>query len=152
TFIFNWLYARRNHGAMVLRIDDTDVGRNTQASLDSIFEGLEWLDLGWDELYHQSERIALHSQFAQRIFEKGMAYRDFTPASGEGGEKPQGDGPWLFTAGMREMSKEESGRRAAAGEPFVLRFRVPRGRHSTVEFHDAVYGHQSKSTADIEDF
>ena len=56
TFIFNWLYARRHHGTMVLRIDDTDVDRNTQASLDSIFEGLKWLDLGWDELYHQSER------------------------------------------------------------------------------------------------
>ncbi len=49
TFIFNWLYARRNHGTMILRIDDTDVERNTQASLDSIFDGLKWLDLGWDE-------------------------------------------------------------------------------------------------------
>src|SRR5271154_4181159 len=47
TFIFNWLYARHNHGVMILRIDDTDFERNTQASLDSIFEGLKWLDLGW---------------------------------------------------------------------------------------------------------
>jgi glutamyl-tRNA synthetase len=45
TFIFNWLYARHNHGTMVLRIDDTDVGRNTQQSEDSIFDGLRWLDL-----------------------------------------------------------------------------------------------------------
>ena len=43
TFIFNWLYARRNGGTMILRIDDTDVERNTQESLDSIFEGLKWL-------------------------------------------------------------------------------------------------------------
>ena len=49
TFIFNWLYARHNGGAMILRIDDTDVGRNTEASLHSIFEGLRWLDLDWDE-------------------------------------------------------------------------------------------------------
>ena len=57
TFIFNWLYARRNQGTMVLRIDDTDFDRNTQASVDSIFEGLAWLDLGWDELYRQSDRL-----------------------------------------------------------------------------------------------
>ena len=69
TFIFNWLYARRNHGTMVLRIDDTDVDRNTQASLDSIFEGLKWLDLGWDEEYHQSNRLELHQQMAWAIFE-----------------------------------------------------------------------------------
>ena len=47
---------------MILRIDDTDVERNTQDSLDSIFEGLNWLDLGWDELYRQSERVELHQQ------------------------------------------------------------------------------------------
>jgi len=153
TFIFNWLYARRNHGTMVLRIDDTDVDRNTQASLDSIFEGLNWLELGWDELYHQSQRVELHRRVAQEIFDKGLAYRDFTPAtSNDADEKPHGDGPWLFNPGMRELSTEESDRRAGAGEPFVLRFRVPRGRHHKVEFNDAVYGHQSKAAADIEDF
>src|SRR5205085_5721596 len=80
TFIFNWLYARRNGGAMILRIDDTDVERNTQASLDSIFEGLQWLDLNWDEFYRQSERGELHRAAAEAIFAKGLAYRDFTPA------------------------------------------------------------------------
>ena len=57
TFIFNWLYARHNGGAMILRLDDTDVERNTQASVDSIFEGLKWLNLSWDEEYKQSERL-----------------------------------------------------------------------------------------------
>src|SRR5579863_4754318 len=51
TFIFNWLYARHNQGTTILRIDDTDVERNTQTSLRSIFDGLKWLDLGWDEQY-----------------------------------------------------------------------------------------------------
>src|ERR1700730_4308529 len=89
TFIFNWLYARHNGGAMILRIDDTDVDRNTQASLDSIFEGLRWLDPGWDEEYRQSDRLDLHHQVAQTIFERGFAYRDFTPAIAEGEEKPR---------------------------------------------------------------
>ena len=117
TFIFNWLYARHHQGAMILRIDDTDVERNTQASLDSIFEGLNWLDLGWDELYRQSERVDLHRRVANEIFAKGLAYRDFTAAMAEDEGKTQAGGAWLFNPEMRELSTQESDRRAAAGEP-----------------------------------
>ncbi|MBM3727674.1 MAG: glutamate--tRNA ligase [Acidobacteria bacterium] len=152
TFIFNWLFARRHGGTMILRIDDTDVDRNTQASLDSIFDGLNWLGLGWDELYRQSDRLALHQDTARAILEKGLAYRDFTPAHAGGDDASHGDGPWLFNPGMREMTAEESDRRAAAGEPFVVRFRVPRGTGRRVEFLDLVYGAQSKACDDIEDF
>src|ERR1700693_6040454 len=80
TFMFNWLYARHNQGTMILRIDDTDVERNTQTSLDSIFDGLKWLDMGWDEFYTASERGELHRDAAEAVFAKGLAYRDFTPA------------------------------------------------------------------------
>jgi len=152
TFIFNWLYARHNAGTMILRIDDTDVGRNTQASLDSIFDGLNWLELGWDEEYRQSERLALHREAAEAIAQKGDAYRDFTPAQADDGEKSRAGGPWLCNPGMRALPAEESDRRAAAGEPFVWRFRVPRESRKEVRFHDIVYGDQSKETADIEDF
>ena len=152
TFIFNWLYARRHGGTMILRIDDTDIERNTQASLDSIFEGLKWLDLGWDEQYRQSERLGLHKEMAEAIFRKGLAYRDFTPAEGEEGETSRTGAAWLCNAGMRELSSEESDRRAAAGERFVLRYRVPREPVRDIQFRDGVYGEQAKSTADIEDF
>jgi glutamyl-tRNA synthetase len=151
TFIFNWLYVRHTNGAMILRIDDTDVDRNTQASLDSIFDGLRWLDLGWDEEYRQSDRLELHRRVAQQIFDRGLAYRDFTPAA-EGETKGHDGSAWLFNPGMRELTPEESDRRAAAAEPFVLRYRVPRDTPRDIQFHDAVYGLQSKSTADIEDF
>ena len=129
TFIFNWLYARRNGGTMILRIDDTDIERNTEASLNSIFEGLNWLGLGWDEQYRQSERLALHKQFAESILARGLAYRDFTPPNAAGAEKDEAQhaaGAWRSNPGQREMSREESDRRAAAGEKFVVRFRVPR--------------------------
>src|SRR5579859_7021527 len=108
TFIFNWLYARHNQGTMVLRLDDTDVERNTDASVQSIFEGLRWLGLGWDEEYKQSERVEMHRAAAWAMFEKGMAYRDFTPAhAGEGEASREGaassrEGAWLFNPGMRE--------------------------------------------------
>lgn len=152
TFIFNWLYARHNHGTVILRIDDTDVERNTDASVNSIFEGLKWLGLGWDEEYKQSERLALHRAMAETIFQKGLAYRDFTPAHTGDAEKSGAQGTWLFNPGMREMSREESNGRAAAGEPFALRFRVPRDAGEIVRFTDAVYGDQMKAGADIEDF
>ena len=152
TFIFNWLYARHNGGTMILRLDDTDVERNTEASVQSIFDGLKWLGLGWDEEYRQSERLALHRQMADAIFQKGLAYRDFTPARDEDGERSNVPGPWLFNPGMRELSPAESDRRAAAGAPFALRFRVPREGEQQVRFVDAVYGDQAKATADIEDF
>src|ERR1700753_359478 len=80
TFIFNWLYARRHGGTMILRLDDTDAERDTQESVDSIFAGLKWLGLTWDEEYKQSERVELHRRIADSILQKGMAYRDFTPA------------------------------------------------------------------------
>src|SRR6476660_2243158 len=167
TFIFNWLFARRNGGTMILRLDDTDVERNTDASVNSIFEGLKWLGLGWEEEYKQSERGALHRQMAEAIFQKGLAYRDFTPAHTGDSERSGAQGTWLFNPGMREMSRAESDRRAAAGETFALRFRVPRDETMwgqppsavrlaegklSVHFDDAVYGKQVRACVDIEDF
>ena len=158
TFIFNWLYARRNHGTMILRIDDTDVDRNTDVSLQSIYDGLNWLDLGWDEHYRQSDRLDLHREQAQAILAKGLAYRDFTPATAVATAEDETEGDksqqsqWLSNAGMRELSQEESDRRAEAGEPFVLRYRVPRGAGRTIRFEDGVYGAQAKEANDIEDF
>lgn len=137
---------------MILRLDDTDVGRNTEASVNSIFDGLRWLGLNWDEEYKQSERLALHQGLAEAMLQKGMAYRDFTPAHAEDAEKSGAHGTWLFNADMRNLSREESDRRASAGEPFALRFRVPRETREEVRFVDAVYGEQAKATADIEDF
>jgi glutamyl-tRNA synthetase len=152
TFIFNWLFARHNHGTMVLRLDDTDVERNTDLSVQSIFEGLRWLGLNWDEEYKQSDRLDLHRQAAQAIFEKGLAYRDFTPAHADSGNASSTQGAWLFNPGMRELSREESDRRAASGQPFALRYRVPRGLDRILHFTDSVYGAQSKQADEVEDF
>jgi glutamyl-tRNA synthetase len=151
---------------MVLRLDDTDVDRNTEASVQSIFEGLRWLGLSWDEEYKQSERLALHTQQAEAIFVRGLAYRDFTPAQAPqrqgpvvggpgysaGDEQSSAQGAWLFNPGMRELSMEESDRRAAAGEPFAMRYRVPRGQDRSLKFVDSVYGEQSKLADEVEDF
>jgi glutamyl-tRNA synthetase len=150
TYILNWLYARHNGGTMVLRLDDTDVERNSDASVQSIFDGLRWLGLSWDEEYKQSLRLALHRQVAEAIFAKDLAYRDFTPA--QSGDKSSAQGAWLFNPGMRDLTRTESDRRAAAGEPFALRFRVPRGHDRILRFVDSVYGEQTKLADEVEDF
>jgi glutamyl-tRNA synthetase len=152
TFIFNWLFARHTGGTMVLRLDDTDVERNSDASVQSIFEGLRWLGLDWDEEYKQSERLALHRAKAEAMLAGGLAYRDFTPAHADAGEASSVQGAWLFNPGMRELTGEESDRRAAAGEPFALRYQVPRGEGRTLRFEDSVYGEQTKLADEVEDF
>src|SRR5260370_7383625 len=99
--------------------------------------------------YCQSTRLDLHRRAAWAIFEKGLAYRDFTPAS-TALENPSGG--WLFNPGMRELMREESDRRAKAGESFVLRFRVPRDSRREVVVSDLVYGPVSKPPGALDDF
>ena len=89
---------------------------------------------------------------AWAIFEKGLAYRDFTPARAEEEQSERAAARGCSIPGCANCRREESERRADAGEPFVLRFRVPREGAHAVQFHDAVYGEQSKLAADIEDF
>jgi glutamyl-tRNA synthetase len=156
TFIFNWLFARHTGGTMIFRLDDTDTGRNSDASVQSIVEGLHWLGLDWDENYKQSERLDLHRKAAWEIFEKGLAYRDFTPAHTGDDNQSGAQGAWLCNPDMRELTREESDRRAQAGEPFALRYRVPRspesGEGRILRFKDIVYGEQSKAADEVEDF
>ena len=75
TALFNWLYARQNHGKFVLRIEDTDTVRSTQASVDAIFEAMRWLELDWDEgPYFQTQRFDLYREYLQKLLDSGDAY------------------------------------------------------------------------------
>ena len=154
TFIFNWLYARHNGGTMILRIDDTDVERNTEASLNSIFDGLRWLDLGWDEEYRQSERLALHRQMARGDLPEGTWPIAISRRRRRGGQREIGRARNLAFQ-RRECAKCRA-RKATAARPPASRSRCASACRATrerqVRFADAVYGEQSKSTADIEDF
>ena len=151
TYVFNWFFARSTGGRVVLRIDDTDIGRNTEQSLRSILDGLQWLGLQWDEQHSQSDRRGLHVQAVKSLLAAGVAYRDFAADSGTREGHTDGS-PWLCNPGMREISAAESDRRAAAGEPFAVRFRVPRERSDGVAFRDLVLRKQFRKYADIEDF
>ena len=74
TALFNWLYARHMKGKFVLRIEDTDVKRSTQASVDAIFEALEWLKIDWDDgPYFQSKRFDVYEAYIQKLLAGGNA-------------------------------------------------------------------------------
>ena len=160
TALFNYLYARNVGGKFLLRIEDTDLARSTDESTRSILEGLAWLGFAPDEeIVFQSDNADKHREVAKRLLAEGKAYRDFTPkeektdgsvkdaikerARAQGGEKNMRDNPY------RELSKEESDARAAAGELFAIRLKVPEtGRTS---FEDQVYGLQERNYAETED-
>jgi glutamyl-tRNA synthetase len=155
TALFNWLWARKNNGTFILRIEDTDRERSTDANTRSILEGLEWLGLGWDEGPHfQSEGIKRHVEVAHALLAEGKAYRSFATNAELDAERKrlQAAGkPWLRDQASRDLAPTESQRRADAGEAFSVRFRVPDGEGET-RFDDAVYGDQSRKHRDIEDF
>src|SRR3954466_4954445 len=76
TGLFSWLYARHHGGKALLRIEDTDKARSTQAAIDVILDGLTWLGIDWDgDAVFQSERVARHAEIAHALLEKGRAYR-----------------------------------------------------------------------------
>ncbi len=155
TALFNWLWARKHEGVFVLRIEDTDRERSTDANTRSILEGLEWLGLRWDEgPFLQSEGRERHRAAANRLLAEGKAYRSFaTPEELEQQRKQATaeGGVWLRDRASRDLSEDESARRAKAGEPFAIRFRVPDDDGAT-RFHDAVYGPQERKHKDTEDF
>jgi glutamyl-tRNA synthetase len=159
--LFNWLYARKTGGKFLLRIEDTDLQRSTDESTRSIIEGLEWLGLDYDEdLVFQSANAPQHRDAANRLLAEGKAYRDFTPKEqrdesdvkqevAERARAKSFEGIDHRGNPFRDLSKEESDRRAAAGEPFAVRLKVP--PEGKTSFDDIVYGPQERSHAEIED-
>ncbi|MCF7894466.1 MAG: glutamate--tRNA ligase [Candidatus Omnitrophica bacterium] len=75
TALFNWIYARKNKGEFILRIEDTDQNRSKQEYLDEILDSLKWLKIDWDQIYYQSKRFDIYRDYAQKLVDKGCAYK-----------------------------------------------------------------------------
>jgi glutamyl-tRNA synthetase len=153
TALFNWLYAKHYGGVMLLRIEDTDKARSTDDSTRAIFEGLEWLGLTWDEdVAHQGANLERHQRDARALLASGKAYRCFcTPAELEARRQEAADHKEAFRYDGRcdRLEKDVIERRVAAGDPFVIRFRVPEG---TTTWKDVVHGDITFPNKDIDDF
>ncbi|HYY45722.1 MAG TPA: glutamate--tRNA ligase [Candidatus Angelobacter sp.] len=142
TALFNYLFARRENGQFLLRIEDTDRARLKPGSQASIEEGLRWLGMTWDEPpLIQSERKEAYRQAAQVLLESGAAYRCFcTPERLEQmrAEQRVRHEPERYDRRCRSIPRQEADRRAAAGERFVVRQAIP--LEGTTIFHDLVMG------------
>jgi glutamyl-tRNA synthetase len=137
TALFNWLYARKMGGEMVLRIEDTDLERSTQEAVDVILAAMEWLGLGWSSgPFFQSRRTDRYKQVTQLLLDQGNAYHCFCSkerldeireSQRQSGEKPR------YDHHCRDL-----GRQPHAGESAVIRFRNP--IEGAVIFDDVVRG------------
>jgi glutamyl-tRNA synthetase len=150
TALFNWLYARGRGGKMLLRIEDTDRERSTQAAVDAILDGLAWLGLHWDgEAISQYARAARHREVAEELVRRGNAYRCFaTPQELEDmrqkaraeGRPPRYDGRW----------RDRDPSQAPAGVKPVIRIKAPQAGETAVA--DLVQGEVKFPNKDLDDF
>ncbi|MBU4421281.1 MAG: glutamate--tRNA ligase [Proteobacteria bacterium] len=155
TAIFNWLFAQKTGGKLILRIEDTDVERSTEESIEGIIESLKWLGITWDEgPYFQSHFIKEHQAAAQKLLESGHAYKCFCTKETldiKREEALKKKGSLHYDGTCRNLTPEEVSAKEAEGIPYTIRLKVPRVEGS-VCFKDIVYGFIEKKYEDIDDF
>jgi glutamyl-tRNA synthetase len=145
TALFSWAYARRHGGKFVLRIEDTDLERSTEASVQAILDGMKWLGIDWDEgPFFQMKRLARYREVADQLIASGHAYYDYMPREEldllrkkqtERGEKPRYD---------RAIGQTYRGE-----GPAPLRFKTP--QEGSVGWHDLVKGAIEFPNAELDD-
>ncbi len=163
TALFNWLFARKNGGDFVVRIEDTDLERSTEESVEQLKRSLRWIGLDWDEgpevggphaPYRQTERMELYREAAQKLLDSGAAYHDFaTPEElKELRQRAQAEKRQPIYRGgeYRDMDPEEALKKVEAGEPHTVRFKTPREGQTVV--HDLIRGPVTFENANLEDF
>ena len=150
TALFNWLFARHHGGKFLLRIEDTDQARSTQAAIDAILDGMKWLGLDWDgHEYYQSQFAARHAEVAQELLAKGHAYRCYaTPEELEAmrAEQRANKLPMRYDGRWRDRDPSE----APEGMPYSIRLKAPKEGETAIE--DAVQGRVVVQNSEIDDF
>jgi glutamyl-tRNA synthetase len=154
TALFNWLFARRQGGTFILRVEDTDVERNRPELVEGILDGLRWLGIDWDEgPYFQSQRLEMHRAAAEKLLASGAAYLCYcAPEKYAGGDAVEETEDSRKEAGPRRVTRCacRDGKSTPAGQKPAIRFRVPLA--GTTKFDDAVFGPREVQNEEIEDF
>jgi glutamyl-tRNA synthetase len=152
TALYNWLYARKTGGAFILRIEDTDQARSTDAHTQVILDGLRWLGLDWDEgPLFQGAEIARHRRDAERLLAAGKAYRCFcTKADLDAQRKatPGGAETFKYDRRCHRLGAGEVAARVAAGTPSVIRFLMP---EEEIAWDDVIHGRIVFHGRDLDD-
>jgi glutamyl-tRNA synthetase len=149
TALFNLLFARHHRGKFLLRIEDTDRARSTDAAIAAILDGMRWLDLEWDdEEVYQFSRAARHAEVAQQMLAHGHAYKCFATAEeleAMRAEQRANKQPLRYDGRWRDRDAGE----AAEGAPFVIRLKAPREGSVTIE--DQVQGSVTVNNSELDD-
>jgi glutamyl-tRNA synthetase len=154
TALFNWVFARHNHGVFVLRIEDTDVARMVEGATDAILEGLRWLGLNWDEgPYFQSQRLELYREAADKLLKLGCAYRCYcSPQRLESmrQEQMKRKQPPGYDRFCRNLTAKECDEKEAGGIIPVVRFKSP--LEGQTSFDDLLRGQIVFENHTLDDF
>ena len=162
TALFNWLFARKQGGKLILRIEDTDVARLKEDSVSQIITSLKWLGIDWDEgpekggpcgPYYQSERLEIYQRYAKELIDAGKAYYCF--CTGEDLEKERekqrlAKQPFRYGRTCRELSAAEVEKRLAAGAKPSVRLKIPATGSITVD--DLIHGSVTFNMDQFDDF
>lgn len=155
TALYNWLYAKKTGGKLILRIEDTDAERSTEESIKGIIEGMEWLGIDWDEgPYFQTDFDADHVASAQKLLKTQKAYKCFCTKEELDAKRQAAQAnktTYGYDGTCRNLSAEQIARKEAAQLPFVIRFKVPR-RDEILSYDDKVLGQIKAAYSEIEDF
>ena len=161
TALFNWLYARRHGGVFILRIEDTDAERSSDAMVAGILEGMRWLGLEWDEgpdvggphaPYFQSQRYSRHRELANQLLAAGLAYPCYCPPDLLKKKREDAEAQkvaWKYDRTCLGLSDEQRRSLEASGLRPALRFQVPAG---VTSYRDHVHGEIQFDHTQIEDF
>lgn len=156
TAFFNWLYARKTGGKFVLRIEDTDIARHQEETIDLILNSLKWLGLNWDEgpevggkygPYRQSSRLEIYKKYADKLIEEKKAYRCFCSPELLKREREKS---FKYDRKCLKLSQKDIEDNLISGKPYAIRFLVP--ENEVIGFKDTVYGDITVNTSTIEDF
>ena len=153
TALFNWLYARKTGGTMVLRIEDTDRERSTDAHTQVILDGLTWLGITWDEgPLFQGANLEQHRSDVQKLLDAGKAYHCFCTREELDAQRAAAAAQktgFRYNRRCRSIPADEAARRLAAGEEATVRIRMP---DDELAWDDAVHGRISFQGHDLDDF
>ena len=162
TALFNWLFAHKMGGKLILRIEDTDTERLKEDSVSQILTSLKWLGINWDEgpevggdcgPYYQSERLDIYKKYADKLLEEGKAYYCFCSAADLEAQREKqraAKQPFRYARTCRDLSAEEVQARIAAGEPYSVRVKIP--VEGTITVHDLIHGDVTFNMDQFDDF
>ncbi len=130
TALYNWLFARKNGGSFILRIEDTDQQRHNEEAVEAILEGMKWLGMDWDEgPHHQSDRLELYSEHCSRLVNEGKAYYCYCTPEELAAQRKEAEEkklPPKYSGKCRDLTKEQVEGLEKEGKSRVVRLRSPR--------------------------